>query len=117
MDVVARHAHPRADAVRGCVALTRGPLVYCVEQADVVGHSVEDVRVAPDAAFEVLPGLAPSGLPAVRTQASAVVVDVAEPYPAQAPAERRAPVKLTAVPYADWGNRAPGPMRVWVPVA
>lgn len=117
MDVVARHAHPRADAVRGCVALTRGPLVYCVEQADVVGHSVEDVRVALDAAFEVLPGLAPSGLPALRAQASAVVVDAAEPYPAQAPAERRTPVELTAVPYADWGNRSPGPMRVWVPVA
>ena len=26
--------HPRIDAVRGCVALARGPLVYCIEQAD-----------------------------------------------------------------------------------
>ena len=26
--------HPRVDAVRGCVAIERGPLVYCVEEAD-----------------------------------------------------------------------------------
>ena len=26
--------HPRIDAVRGCLAIERGPLVYCVEQAD-----------------------------------------------------------------------------------
>ena len=25
---------PRVDAVRGCVAIERGPLVYCFEQAD-----------------------------------------------------------------------------------
>jgi DUF1680 family protein len=27
------------------------------------------------------------------------------------------PVALTAIPYFLWGNRAAGPMRVWVPVA
>ena len=26
--------HPRVDAVRGCLAIERGPLVYCVEEAD-----------------------------------------------------------------------------------
>ena len=26
-------------------------------------------------------------------------------------------VELTAIPYADWGNRAAGPIRVWVPLA
>jgi DUF1680 family protein len=26
-------------------------------------------------------------------------------------------VQVRAVPYAVWGNRGEGPMRVWVPVA
>ncbi|MEU9919654.1 hypothetical protein [Streptomyces sp. NPDC051001] len=30
-------APPRVDAVRGCVAIERGPMVYCVEQADQPG--------------------------------------------------------------------------------
>src|SRR4051812_18512251 len=42
--------HPRIDAVRGCVALARGPLVYCIEQADHPGDvPVEDLRLDPDA--------------------------------------------------------------------
>jgi DUF1680 family protein len=27
------------------------------------------------------------------------------------------PLELTAIPYFLWGNRTPGPMRVWIPVA
>ena len=43
-------AHPYVDAVRGCLALARGPLVYCLEQADLpAGVRLEDVRLDPDA--------------------------------------------------------------------
>ncbi|MEN3304813.1 MAG: uncharacterized protein V7603_1015 [Micromonosporaceae bacterium] len=39
-------ADERVDAVRGCQAIERGPLVYCVEQADLpAGVSAEDVRL------------------------------------------------------------------------
>jgi uncharacterized protein len=39
--------HPRIDAVRGCLAIERGPLVYCVEGADVPGGRVDDVLIDP----------------------------------------------------------------------
>src|SRR5581483_6355277 len=40
--------NPRIDAVRGCVALERGPIVYCVEQHDVPGGAdLADVAVDP----------------------------------------------------------------------
>src|SRR5690606_30097150 len=39
---------PRVDAVRGCVAFERGPLVYCLEAADLPGGAVlEDYRWDP----------------------------------------------------------------------
>jgi DUF1680 family protein len=39
-----------------------------------------------------------------------------ELYPDSAPDPAEpAPVRLTAVPYFLWGNREPGPMRVWLP--
>ena len=41
---------PRVDAVRGCVALERGPLVYAIESADLPpGVELEDVAI-PDGA-------------------------------------------------------------------
>jgi DUF1680 family protein len=127
--------HPRIDAVRGCVALTRGPLVYCVEQADLpAGVTLEDVRIAtdsplpagvdrrpdsvvPDGPFTVGSGL--PGIPVVITAAG--VVETPGPdvlYPAVSRGVGSAePLVLTAVPYFLWGNRTPGPMRVWIPVA
>ena len=38
-------ADPRADAVRGCVAIERGPLVYCLEQVDHPGGGLDDVVI------------------------------------------------------------------------
>ena len=95
----------------GCVALQRGPIVYCVEQADnpVPLHSVllpRSVQVRPVAA---------DGL--VSLHAPGLAVDAADwdgqLYRAgQPPGERD--LSLVAVPYAEWGNRGPGEMRVWM---
>lgn len=117
MPATAVAAHPRVDAVRGSVAIVRGPVVYCVEQADhPEGPSVEDVRLRAGGALTVVPGDDP--LP--RIVAEGVATDAADVplYRAGAdlpPAGR--PVRLTAIPYAQWGNRAPGAMRVWLPLA
>src|SRR6266702_178578 len=108
--------HPRIDAVRGCVALTRGPLVYCLEQADLPdGVTLEDVRFDPAAPITVDED--PLGFPVTLTVGGTVEPPPSDVlYPAFAPAESRAePLALIAVPYFLWGNRTPGPMRVWIP--
>ena len=47
--------NPRIDAVRGCVALERGPIVYCVEQHDLpAGADLADVAL--DAAADPVDG-------------------------------------------------------------
>ncbi len=106
--------HPRLDAVRGCVAVTRGPLVYCLEQADLPDDVVlEDVRIDPAA-----PISAGSDVPVTLTARGTVERPAsAELYPAASAGRRGTPAELTFVPYFLWGNRKPGPMRVWVPVA
>jgi uncharacterized protein len=109
-------AHPRVDAVRGCVALARGPLVYCVEQADLpAGVVLEDVRIDPTAP------VAETELPAVPVALTAggVVVppDGDALYRTGAPEHAATALSLTAIPYFLWDNRTPGPMRVWIPVA
>jgi DUF1680 family protein len=116
--------HARLDAVRGCVAIERGPLVYCLEQVDLpAGVELADVALSPGAGlsegFEA--GLL-GGTVAVR--AEGVRRRPAEsggwPYRDLGPARPIGSgelIALVAVPYFAWANRTPGPMRVWIPGA
>jgi uncharacterized protein len=133
--------HPRIDAIRGCAALERGPLVYCVEQADLAaGVSVDDVRL--DAAAPIseqptkdpvprsvalrvdavhapagtTPGAWPYATGGVYASAGADTAAGADPTGSGPPSES-SPMSLIAIPYAFWGNRTAGPMRVWIPLA
>jgi len=109
----------RIDAVRGTVAVERGPLVYALESTDL-GADVRDVTVPADAepvdggsddvriAVRVHAVPEPTSLP-YRDGAGAVDRD----HAAQPTGESRT-VRL--VPYASWGNRGPSTMRVFLPV-
>ena len=104
-------AHHRVDALRGCLAVERGPLLYCVEQADLpVDVAVDDLVLVPGAAPEVADD-------ASLSLACAVLPPEQALYPAgdEVPGAVRR-VSVRAVPFATWGNRASGAMKVWLPV-
>ena len=114
--------NPRIDAVRGCLALERGPVVYCFEAGDLpAGADLADVALQPEPAPADNGPLAPlGGVPGVSV-AGAVrdlagwgqieYVDVRE-LPRDGAAT---PARLLAVPYFAWANRGDGGMRVWLP--
>jgi uncharacterized protein len=114
--------NPRIDAVRGCLALERGPVVYCFEAGDLpAGADLADVALEREAEPADSGLVAPLGdVPAVSV--AGVVrdldrwrqieyVDVRE-LPVAGVA---APARLLAVPYFAWANRGDGGMRVWLP--
>lgn len=111
--------HPRVESTRNCVAIERGPLVYCLEHVD--NASVDVLDVAIDAAAELRDGAACDALGGaitVRAQGSVRSLDgwsdsTFRPY--GAPAAPSQSTDLTAIPYYAWANRGPGPMRVWIP--
>jgi DUF1680 family protein len=106
MPVRLRRAAPRVDAVRGCRAIERGPLVYAVEQVDQPrGLAVDDLHLVADDANTLTTAARPDLL------GGCVVVH----GPAVGP--DGALGVFTAVPYCLWANRDVGPMRVWLPVA
>lgn len=111
-------AHERVDAVRGCVAVERGPLVYCLEQADHPGDvPVDDVQVIDGecaAAWnpDLLGGMTVIQMTGRATRNRAPLYR----SPAAGASEPGDSVRLTAIPYFAWANRGPGPMRVWIPV-
>ncbi len=103
-------ADPRVDAVRGSVAVERGPIVMALESVDL-GASVNTARVLADGApverdGQVLVPVAP-----------VPVEEGAWPYQADAPEPTAEPARLTPlVAYHAWANRGPSTMRVWMPV-
>jgi uncharacterized protein len=115
-------AHPWATANHGRVALMRGPLVYCVEQADHEGVDVRDLLLPMDAPFtathedQLLGGVTVLRAPALSRDRAAWTGRLYRPAGAGPEALRR-PARLAAIPYYAWANRAPGPMQVWLPTA
>jgi uncharacterized protein len=117
-------ADPRIDALRGTIALERGPLVYAVEDADLpIGKSVESLEVAASPHVEVATQSEP-GLGALTwLSLDATFRDDPQstgwPYAAAengaASAGPVKPSKIRALPYYAWGNRAGLGMRIWLP--
>jgi len=112
-------AHPAVDAVRGCVALQRGPLVYCLEQHDLPdGVSLDDVSIDPgEPAQAVVSADGTVTLTGLGAAGSARGWGTDLYRRADAPAAAAAPVRWVATPYYRWANRGVSPMRVWVPLA
>jgi DUF1680 family protein len=109
-------ADPRIDAVRGCVALERGPLVYAVEQADNQAN-VDDLHLVPDAPVAESTDLL-DGVTVLKAQGRVGTGHRPgwsfEPGVADSTGD---PVEVIAVPYYAWANREIGAMRVWLPRA
>ncbi|MBV9445533.1 MAG: glycoside hydrolase family 127 protein [Streptosporangiaceae bacterium] len=111
LDMTPRWTYPdrRVDAVRGCAAIERGPLVYCFEQADQL------VRLDELAAR-----------PGTRLTEREVTLDgIGRTIQISAPGRHLPPaaestvprISAVAIPYFQWDNRGPGGMRVWIPGA
>jgi DUF1680 family protein len=104
---------PRIDAVRGCVAVERGPLVYCAESlGDDPPLSALRVDTSTQPAEEAGPDGVLLSVPA-RTVQPVSAWPYGDPALAALGDERAA----TLVPYHVWGNRGPATMRVWLPEA
>ncbi|WP_199042770.1 glycoside hydrolase family 127 protein [Glycomyces salinus] len=107
----------RIDAVRGCVAVERGPLVLCVETADLpAGWAIEDVRIDPAAP----PRTDRDGAIARISAASAPRRPAGRPpFGPTPPPDRDSPEwsEVPLVPYHRWARRGGTGMRVFLPTA
>jgi len=93
--VAVRKAHRKVKGVRGRVALTRGPLAYCLESVDNPGLDLFETRIDPSS---VRPEFNPDRLGGVWVLRG----------------ETRQGQAFTAIPYALWANRGESQMAVWM---
>ncbi|MFC5910024.1 glycoside hydrolase family 127 protein [Streptacidiphilus monticola] len=117
-------ADPRVDAVRGCVAIERGPLVHCLEQADHPDGGLDDIVLDTSTPLTVKdrPDLLEGVVTVVAAGYRRTLPDTGWwPYTpavgATGSQDPGTPVELTAVPYYAWANRTTGSMRVWLPTS
>ena len=97
MPVEVVSADPRVKEDIGKRAVQRGPIVYCIEEADNK-EGFDDLRIAEDASFDL----------AFEPEKLHGIVSIA------AHAGGRT---LNSIPYYSWDNREAGKMKVWVPLA
>ena len=112
----------RIDALRGTVAIERGPLVYCAEQADQpAGLDLEDLALHPGELRDreaTVPGVGATVLIEARAAALPARPGPGLPYHSEHGGQPAgAPITVTAIPYFQWDNRDGAPMRVWMPLA
>ncbi|WEJ88149.1 MAG: glycoside hydrolase family 127 protein [Klebsiella huaxiensis] len=111
------YGNPLVRHQAGQVAVQRGPLVYCLEQADN-GEQLHNLQLPRDAQFSAFEG---KGIFAHKTLLQAPgYKQTAENAENQAlwnydraPSTRQQQT-LTFIPWFSWANRGEGEMRIWV---
>jgi DUF1680 family protein len=95
MPITAHRSHPKVRSSRGKVALTRGPLVYCLESIDNLNLDLFKTKIDLSTLRDEY---SPALLGGVRVLRGETV-------------RREA---FTAIPYFCWANRGESQMTVWV---
>ncbi|WP_197074711.1 glycoside hydrolase family 127 protein [Rhodococcus sp. MEB064] len=107
-------ADSRIDAVRGTVAVERGPQVLCLESVDM-----PDRRHVDDFVVDPARGPVDDGGDRIRVHGWVHDRD-SDPWPYHSPgsaAPQGDSVSVVLRPYSDWAERGPSTMRVFLPVS
>ena len=117
MPVKLIEANPLVEATRNQVAVKRGPVVYCLEAADLHDANVFDVAIPANIQFSVQPQtidnshfMALKGLTQLIQHGNwndALYHEINTALK---------PVNITLIPYYAWANRGRDDMTVWMPL-
>lgn len=117
MPVVKLESHPLVEESRNQLAVKRGPVVYCLESADLPeGVSIADVGLSTDS--ELQPVFNADLLGGVVTLEGELPVRESEEWKSLYRTVRESDtrkIRCRLVPYYAWGNRKQGEMTVWMP--
>lgn len=119
MPVTLMEANPLVEEVRNQVAVKRGPIVYCLESADLpVGTALEQVSVAAVGNWKET-DISIAGTRLLALEAELPVAEAPSwkgvlyrPVNGNAQVKR----KMRLIPYFAWANRGAGDMAVWLPL-
>jgi DUF1680 family protein len=112
--------HPWIESTRGCVAIERGPLVFCLEQIDQQAP-LYDLEIDPSSPLtaswepDLLDGVTVVRGRGYRIDRSTWEGLLYRPFQAGGSSPKQ-PAELTAIPVYAWANRGPNAMKIWLPL-
>jgi len=112
-------AHPKAEQLRNQVAVMYGPLLYCLESADLPKQlDLNNVRIPANTGLKPVPADdLPFGI--LKLQGEALYLPEAQwtnqLYRPLASSEMT-DISISFIPYFAWNNRGPGAMSAWLPL-
>lgn len=114
MEPVLIQANPQVRPDCGKVALMKGPVVYCLEEAengsDLSALSIDtDQGIREHFREDILDGVLTLECKGYRLDAGGWRNRLYRPF-----SEEKKPAVLAAVPYCFWNNRGCGEMSVWI---
>ena len=120
MEIKLMAANRLVEADRNQVAVKRGPIVYCLESADMKGKNIFDVILPAD--IKLRPVKAEiDGVKMIVLEGKAFLKSKTEHssdlYYALNAQSKLENISLRLIPYFAWGNRGTSEMSVWIPVS
>jgi uncharacterized protein len=116
MDIVRLEANPNVLQSRGRIAVSRGPLIYCLEQPD---NTADLDRIALPLTAALSEQFEPTllgGVTVIHGQARLQELGewTDQLYRPVHPMKPGEPVAIKAIPYCVWGNRGQKKMKAWI---
>ncbi|WOH52276.1 MULTISPECIES: glycoside hydrolase family 127 protein [unclassified Bradyrhizobium] len=117
MEVRRVYGHPQLRNLAGKVAIQRGPLIYCLEEADN-GTELHNVWLPAESRFSLIEGtglfsdkilLQADGARLQHTHSEERALYQYDKVPGQLQLQ-----PLTFIPWFSWANRGEGEMRIWI---
>jgi DUF1680 family protein len=118
MDATLVEANPLVEENRNQVAIKRGPIVYCLESADLPGKNIFNTFIPSTIKLTAKP-ITIDGANMMSLEGNAKIIDPTiwsnTLYRPISTANTTVPIKL--IPYFAWGNRGHTEMSVWLPLS
>ncbi len=114
LEIKLLEAHPHVIELNNHVAITRGPLLYCLESVDNQGFDLRDF-VLTSSNISLEPSSDLGGVTKLGLEGEVQQKTFTGLYrPVEQSKYAVANAKATAIPYFVWANRAAGRMQVWI---
>jgi hypothetical protein len=119
MDAQLIEANPLVEEAHNQVAVKRGPVVYCIESADIpVNQRIFDYVISAGSQFQPKTiTISDSKLCALEGKVELIANESWKGQLYRPINTKKETVTLQLVPYYAWGNRGKGDMSVWLPVS
>jgi hypothetical protein len=117
MSVTLLESNPLVEATKSQVTVKRGPIVYCLESADLPNENVFNVMIPSSIKLQLVPMKIDIGnVMALTGEAKILQSNNWNNTLYKEVSTATKPVKIKLIPYYAWANRGQTDMTVWMPV-